>query len=72
MSRYNNPCRAQIIVRIDGAQKSITIPYCGYGTQRHIDRWAARGAQRVVVIVTSHSTGRVCDRDEWNRDEAAA
>lgn len=66
MRKYDNPCRVQIIVTIDGTQKSIAIPHTGYGTQRHLDRWIARGATRIAVYVTSHSTGRVCDRAEWS------
>lgn len=58
---YRAPCRAHIIA--DG--KSVVIPYTGYGGQRHIDRWRKRGAKKIVVMLTSHSTGRVCTSLRW-------
>lgn len=56
---YNAPCRIGIIARFsDNSARSVTIPYTGYGADRHIKRWLNRGALRVTVNIYSRSSGR--------------
>ena len=61
-----NPCRILILVTLaDESVKKISISNTGYGTQRHADRWLARGARRVSVTVWSNSTGRQIESDTY-------
>ncbi len=61
-----NPCRILILVTLaDHSPKKISIPHAGYGTQRHAERWLARGAKRVHVTVWSNSTGRQIESDTY-------
>lgn len=60
----NKPCRALILVTINGASKTIRVAGCNYGAARHADRWLARGAEKVIVFLFSKSTGREISRVE--------
>jgi len=62
----SQPCRALILVTIaDGSKKRVSVPGTGYGIERHIDRWRARGATRIYVALWSTSTGRQIDSGTW-------
>jgi len=62
---YRAPCSVQIIASRGHfkdntyEQRDVRIPYTGYGTEQHGQRWLDRGFERVAVIVRSKSTGRV-------------
>ena len=60
--RNSGPCNVTIIAIGNSdsteASKKIRIRGTGYGAQRHIDRWLAKGWDRVSVYVDSASTGK--------------
>jgi hypothetical protein len=59
MLDYNAPCRALIFATLqDGRTKKVSIPFTGYGSERHAERWLAKGASRVTVCLWSKSTGK--------------
>ena len=66
MSNTYQPCRVLILATLaDDSCKKVSIANTGYGTQRHADRWLARGAKRVNVTIWSNSTGRQIESDTY-------
>ena len=55
----NAPCRVLILIQMpNGARKQVRIARTGYGLERHVDRWMAKGAERVKAFGFSLSTGK--------------